>query len=314
MSNKPEKTRLISHTTSPDILDDIIQKTSQRIKQEGDKPYATVTFQLDLLTQLNQFDLGRYLLQNKGINGYWTHYILTYPWFGKKTGKNNRGEPLTPLEQFLLERAPIILATQQRFNIFLKENQKQVHSNTKLASIPCGMMGELLYLDYKNISHIDLIGIDYDDHALEDAQTLAKQRDVLDAVKLYQQDAWDLKFENEFNLVSSNGLNIYESDDEKVEALYQQFHKALKPHGKLVTSFLTPPPTMTKHCEWDFSEVNQDDLLLQKIVISDIVGAKWQCYRSSEQTYHQLKSVGFENIEFIYDAAKIFPTVIAYKK
>jgi hypothetical protein len=89
---------------------------------------------------------------------------------------------------------------------------------------------------------------------------------------------------------------------------------AIKPGGKLVTSFLTHPPGLTNHCEWDLSQINQDDLLLQKIILVDIAEAKWQCYRSTEQTYAQLKSAKFENIEFIYDDAKIFPTVIAHKR
>ena len=116
------------------------------------------------------------------------------------------------------------------------------------------------------------------------------------------------------NLISSNGLNVYEPDDEKVIELYRQFYKALKPGGKLVTSLLTYPPAVKNQCEWDMSKINQNDLLLQKIIFVDISEAKWQSYRSSEQTNAQLKSAGFENIQFIYDDAKMFPTVIAYKK
>jgi len=62
------------------------------------------------------------------------------------------------------------------------------------------------------------------------------------------------------------------------------------------------------------SKIDQHHLLLQKIIFSDIIDAKWQCYRSSEQTYNQLKAVGFSDIQFIYNLSKMFPTVIAYKK
>lgn len=115
-----------------------------------------VKYQLELLEQLSQFDFGRYLLQNQGINGYWSHYMLTYPWEGRQTGKNNRGE-------------------------------------------------------------------------------------------------------------------------------------------------------------WNTSLMNQEDLLLQRILLVDIIEGKWQCYCSSEQIQMQLKSSGFRDIEFIYDAAKLFPTVVAFK-
>jgi hypothetical protein len=124
-----EQKRLISHVVSPEKLESTNQKIIDKIKQQGDKPYTTVMDQLELLTQLNEFDFGRYLLQNQGINGYWTHYMLTHPWFGRKAGKNNRDEVLTKLESFLLNRAPTTLATQQRFEIFLRENQKRALLN-----------------------------------------------------------------------------------------------------------------------------------------------------------------------------------------
>ncbi len=308
-----DQNRLISHAILPETIEKRIEKISVRIRQQGDKPYATVKQQLDLLEQLKAFDFGRYLLQNQGINGYWTHYMLTHPWFGRKTGKNNQQESLSELESFILDRSPLLQATQQRFEIFLQENQKQVKNDAHLASIPCGMMGELLYLNYENIRNISLIGIDYDADTFIDAKFLAKQYGLNPFLKLHQLDAWDLSMEQELDLISSNGLTIYEADEERVIALYRAFYQALKSGGELVTSFLTYPPSLTEQCEWDLSKIDEHDLLMQKIIFADIIEAKWQCYRSSEQIYKQLRSVGFEDIQFIYDEAKIFPTVVASK-
>lgn len=314
MAKDINQDQLISHNVLTEEINTISQNISARIIQFGDKPYVTVERQLELLDQLQQFDFGRFLLQNQGINGYWTHYMLTHPWFGRKTGKNNRGQPLSTLEEFLLDRAPIMLATQQRFEFFLKENQKQVSNDAKLACIPCGMMGELLYLDFKPIERIQLIGIDYDPEALNDARSLAEKKKLAHYLQLNQGNAWQLSSENEFDLISSNGLTIYEQDDEKVTALFRQFYSALKPGGKLVASFLTPPPSFTDQCEWNMSHINQNDLLLQKIILVDIIQAKFQFYRSTQQTRQQLESIGYKNIQFIYDDAKIFPTVVAYKQ
>ena len=175
------------------------------------------------------------------------------------------------------------------------------------------MMGELLYLNFENIDKIQLTGLDYDPNTLNDARSLATKQNRLPMIKLHQGDAWQMTFNNEFDLISSNGLNIYEPDDERVTQLYQRFYNALKPGGKLVTSFLTPPPNLSDSCEWDMSAINHADLLKQKIIFVDILEAKWQCFRTSEQTQLQLESVGFERIEFIYDKAKLFPTVVAYK-
>lgn len=305
---------LKSHQLSPESLSTCIESTSARIIREGNKPYVTVERQLELLQQLSQFDFGRFLLQNKGVNGYWTHYVLTHPWYGRKTGKNNRGESFTNLEHFLLDEAPTILATQQRFQFFLVENQKSVASNSSLACIPSGMMGELLYLNFDNTDNIQLIGVDYDAIALQEAKNLAAERNLTDLIQVEQRDAWQLNYNNAFDLISSNGLNIYEPNDDKVVMLYNQFYRALKKGGKLVTSFLTPPIGLHDRTEWDTHSINPDHLLLQKIIFVDIVQATWQCFRSSATTKTQLESVGFKDIGFIYDQAKMFPTVVAFKK
>lgn len=308
-----KQNRLISHNLKPETLERTLETVGERIQREGDKPYASINMQLELLTQLSQFDFGRYLLQNQGINGYWTDYMLTHPWFGRETGKNNRGEPISALESFILNRSPLMLATQERFSIFLRENQKQVRNGAHLASIPCGLMGELLYLNYNNISNIILQGFDYDPESLNEASQLAQQKGLTHFTKLVEQDVWDLSLKHELDLISSNGLTIYEADDEKVTELYRLFYKALKSGGKLVTSFLTPPPQLTDSCEWDFALLDQADLLLQKIIFVDIINAKFQCYRSSEQAHQQLREAGFTDIKFIYDRAKLFPTVVAQK-
>lgn len=305
MTNSITENRLISHSHTPSEINELLQLKSEIITSQGDKPDYSVQEQLNILNQLAQFPLGRFLLQNRGIDGFWTHYILTYPW----------EKPKIPniIEKFLLEKAPIFLATQERFQIFLRENQKSIKEATRLGSIPCGLMGELLYLSFSNIEDIELIGIDYDPLSLKKAKELANQRGSIKYCSFLQSDAWNLNFQNEFDLISSNGLNIYEPDNDKVIALYQQFYNALKSGGKLVTSFVTPPPALTESCEWNLNAINQEDLLLQRMIFSDILDIKWQCFRSTSQTKKQLETVGFVNINFIPDKANMFPTVTAIK-
>ncbi|MCX7114439.1 MAG: class I SAM-dependent methyltransferase [Gammaproteobacteria bacterium] len=309
-----EQQHLLSHAISTESVEVVIERISSRIKQQGDKPDVTVNTQLELLEQLGQFEFGRFLLLNQGINGYWTHYMLTHPWFGRKTQRDLQGHKFTELEQFLLDQAPILLATQQRFEIFLQENQKSVKNEATLACIPSGMMGELLYLNFENIDAIKLMGVDYDVDSFQHAESLAEKLKLRPWCEFKQNDAWDMHNNHEFDLISSNGLNVYEPNDQRVTQLYQTFYSALKQGGKLVTSFLTPPPALTTSCEWDMTIINEADLLKQKIIFSDILEAKWQCFRSSETTKQQLQSVGFESIELIYDDAKLFPTVVAYKQ
>src|SRR3990167_5328037 len=110
--------KLLSHYINPEALQLTVEKSKNRIVSQGDLPHVSVQKQLALLDQLTQFDFGKFLLQNQGLNGYWTHYALTYPWFQNEIGD------ISELEKFMLEKSPVVIATQERFKIFLQENQK----------------------------------------------------------------------------------------------------------------------------------------------------------------------------------------------
>jgi SAM-dependent methyltransferase len=196
----------------------------------------------------------------------------------------------------------------ERFIIFKKEIQKKVTEGCQFASIPSGLMADLLDLDFSQISSFNLHGIDLDSDSLEQASELAKEKALFGHCRFACQDAWNLELRTQFDLITSNGLTIYEADDEKVIELYRQFYKALKPRGCLITSFLTPPPT-----EWDLKKINSQDALMQKIIFADILECKWQVFRSEENVKRQLHSAGFGEIEVIYDDAHIFPTILAKK-
>lgn len=296
---------LLSHAETTVNLEAIAKETAERIRQRGPLDGYSVDDQLQLLEELQGFGLGRFLLANKGLNGYWTHYLLTHPWYQHE-------RKLTSLESFLLNHGPLVLATQERFQIFLKEIQARLKSKSCFATIPSGTMGELLYLDFSNIDSMSLVGIDYDPETLAQAKAMAEGKKLDSWVTLEHANAWDIKHENAFDLISSNGLNIYEPNEDRVVDLYRVFYKALKPDGALITSFITPPPTLTNACEWNMDAINPEHLLKQK-VLYNIIGGKWECFRSTETTRSQLEAAGFKNMHFIPDSAGMYPTVIATK-
>lgn len=298
-------TQLLSHTPKELSLEIALEKIGDKIKARQDLPYITVAKQLELLEALSQFALGRFLLERGGLNGYWTHYVVTHP-------QHNRSS-LTPLESFLLEKAPTCLATQERFQIFKREIQKRLTPGAILASVPCGLMGDLLELDFSNLPNISLMGIDLDPEALADAKKLAVHHKLENRCQFFQRDAWALGLHEELDLIANNGLTIYEPDDQKVAHLYREFFVALKPGGELITSFLTPPPIPSMKTEWDLNAVSQKDALLQKIVFSDILDSKWQIFRTEECVRSLLRQAGFQNLKILYDRAHIFPTLIAKK-
>ncbi|NEP81761.1 MAG: class I SAM-dependent methyltransferase, partial [Okeania sp. SIO3B3] len=86
----------------------------QRIIQTGDKPHVTVARQLELLNELSDFPLGQFLLQNGGLNGYWTDYLIEHQYQRRFTGIDAEGRSLTELEKFILDKNPLPLATQQK--------------------------------------------------------------------------------------------------------------------------------------------------------------------------------------------------------
>ena len=85
------KEKVITHQIKQsESFDVIIEKISQRIKHVGDLPHFTVAKQLELLKELTLFPFGRFLLEKKGVNGYWAHYVIMHPKKGRLDGLNSK--------------------------------------------------------------------------------------------------------------------------------------------------------------------------------------------------------------------------------
>lgn len=272
----------------------------QRLQNNGDLALP-LDQAVELLHQLSEFELGRFLLQNKGLNGYWTSYLILH---GLKQ------DNLHPLEQWILESAPGVRATRERFFIFQKLLQESLKNDITIASIPCGVMDDLTQLNTQSLQNIHFIGIDYDKQSIELAQSNCESLENVSA-SFHQRDAWDLRINDQFDFITSNGLNIYESDDDRVTDLYRNFYQSLKPNGTLITSFLTPPPGFTQQSTW--KNVESADVIKQKTIFVDIIGVNWQAFRCEDQTRQQLEDAGFTHVNFLYDSQGMFPTVTAKK-
>ncbi len=71
--------------------------------------------------------MGKFILQNPGLNGYWTDYVMEHQYQGRVTGIDTEGFSLTKLEKFLLDKNPMTLTTQQRYVNFGKVIQNYSH-------------------------------------------------------------------------------------------------------------------------------------------------------------------------------------------
>jgi SAM-dependent methyltransferase len=288
-------------SNSPQIKGWTAEELKEKVRRRGALTYASVERQFELIDQLASFEFGRFLLETRGgLNGYWFHRLVS------DDTSNMKG-----LEDYFYNRAPIVKATRQRFGLFKNIIQKQVRDGVVLASVPCGYMGDLLTLDYTGVSDFKLIGIDTDLPSIKSAQDLARKK-KLPAI-FREEDAWEMTAIEEFDLISSYSLNFYEKSEERVIRLFRTFHQALKKNGFLVTSFLTPPPGTSHRTEWRMEKLSLEDVLIQKIFVTDLLDAPWQSFCTTDQMNSQLTQAGFADIQFIYDDAHLMPTVCARK-
>lgn len=298
----------VSHDSRPELSHEhTVEAAKARLRAGADLPGATIEQQVALVDQLSAFELGRFLLANRGLDAYWTHRLVTY-----EPGTLQRGA-VSELEYRVFEEMPAVLATRERFGLFRREVQARLKPGFVLASVPCGLMGDLLLLDYTACADVRLVGVDLDQRALDGARALAAERGLTERLSLRQADAWAMDLNAEADVLTSNGLNIYEPDDERVVALYRKFLDALKPGGQLVTSFLTPPPMLSPESPWDMSAVSTAALALQHVLFVRVIEAKWSAFRTHAQTREQLERAGFTDITFVDDRARMFPTVVARK-
>lgn len=254
---------------------------------------------------LEKFELGRFLLDNLGLNGHWTSYVLMHPERGRQTRVSSDGTALTELETWLLDRCPIFLATQERFRIFRALTQTFLRPGMKLASLPAGLMDDLLTLDYSQTPGVILTALDLDPETLRGAQENYKRCTPPVKIEFETRDAWQLGSTERWDLITSNGLNIYVEDDDRCTALYRSIGQALKPNGVFVFSFITPPE------QWHPAE--SADLIRQRFLFQEVVPVKWSCVRDENQTREQLGKAGFEVVSVNYDTQGMFPAVVARK-
>ena len=121
-------------------------------------------------------------------------------------------------------------------------------------------------MDFSEFSDIKLTGIDLDQESLKLAEQNIQQYNTSAQTEFLVRSAWELDISEEYDVIISNGLNIYEPDRSKLCELYIQLAKAIKPNGYLITSFLTPNPKMSEESPWrDFS--TQDENKKQFLLI-----------------------------------------------
>lgn len=318
MNDKNQTSGMLTHTPARERFSEAEIKDKLVIIQNSLKNHASLTLQAKMqlsaeAQQLSQTELGRFLIANNGaISGWWTHYcILGFRQY----------EITNPVEQFLLEEAPVILATRERFGHFQTVMRQVIEANCyetpvmKIASIPGGMAADLLTLNLDaDVKHCQLqfVNIDLDQAVFPLSQAFAKQLGCNIPLECRHEDAWSLSAREEFDLVASNGLNVYVPQREKVILLYERILNTLKPGGTLVTSALTPPPN-NKNCEWNMENIDQVAFSRQAGIFAQILRATWSNFCTTKEMIERLTEAGFVDIKVIPDSRNMFPTFVGQK-
>lgn len=171
-------------------------------------------------------------------------------------------------------------------------------------------MADLLTLNLPGtVENIHFVGIDLDHNSLELAKNMVASLGKSHHCQFFRENAWDLGSNHpaEFDLITTNGLNIYEADNDKVTELYRALHTALKPGGILIGSALSIPQ------EWDLSKIDANALSLQRAIFIQILQATWSHFRSVEETIQQLNNAGFNAIQIHWDDAHMFYSFAAMR-
>ena len=192
-----------------------------------------------LLQQLSEFELGRFLLVNRGLNGYWTDTIVNWP---IDANANSKYQYANSLEEYLFESSPVFAARREAQQAIHQEVSPMLRPGSAMASIPCGLMSEVLLATQEPFVGVDLFAIDLDAENFSLIRERYGDRLVENTLHTMQMNAKELDVTESFDLICSIGLTIYMPNDDDVQELLNRFYSALKSNGgKLVTTFAASP-------------------------------------------------------------------------
>ena len=121
-----------------------------------------------LIEKLAKTEFGRFLIQHRGLNAYWTDVMVNFP-----TYTNVMRGRYTTWEQDMLDNFPSARATQKRFVFFKDSINEQVKNNSKILCAPSGLLPELVQInEMPDIQNVNIVAVDIDSQA----QALLKSR------------------------------------------------------------------------------------------------------------------------------------------
>lgn len=305
MGPKMIKTQLQTHSLDSVKIEKRLIEIRDRLINAGDTEIGPLSEKLSYLQELSEFEYGRFLILNGGLNGRWSHYAFyEYPRLEDRS-------KIHPLELKLLD-SQFMQSNQERTRLVHTVLLPELFDGISILSVPCGVMSDLICLDYSKIKNFKVLGIDLDEESLTLARAFAEKHKIQNNIRFEKQDAWNLKLENEFDVIVSIGLNMYSPNLEIAMSLYRTLYSKLKMGGKLIISFLTPDISFAES-ERDATLVLPDEIHRQALA-TELYQVKYQQHTcTSNQIVKYLVESGFTSVSCHYSKFRAFNIALATK-
>ena len=305
MANNLMKSQLHTHSLEAVKIEKRLAEITERLIIVGDTALGPLSEKLSYIKELSEFEFGRFLILNGGLNGRWTHYICyEYPRFKDLT-------KIHPVERKILE-SQFNQSNRERINLVQKILLPELFDGISILSVPCGVMADLTCLDYSKIKNFKILGVDLDEESLTLATAFAAKHKIQNNIRFEKQDAWKLNFDNEFDVIVSLGLNMYSPNLDAAMILYRTLYRNLKKGGKLLMSFLTPDLS-SPESERDGSLVTPEEIHRQALS-REVFQVKFQQHTcTSKQIVKYLNESGFSSVSCHYSKFRAFNIAVATK-
>lgn len=258
------------------------------------------------LNELVAFPIGRFILVNGGLNGYWTNYLA-------RIGCDMINER-AKARQFTNETEEYIVASSAEMrgeHEMLLRNiiGPLLKPGLAVASVPCGLMSEVL-LAAEHFEGVKLYAIDIDNCNFDLIREKYGDRLVGNEFHPLAMDALTLDFDCKFDLITCLGFVMYLKEDYFPDFL-SRLHRALKPGGRLILSFY---PEASEHstlfaCDAALSRMEAID---REFVMC--IEVRYTTRISTSAMVRYFSKAGFVRISIHGGTYYILPFIEAFKK
>nr|WP_296780659.1 methyltransferase domain-containing protein [Rhodococcus sp. (in: high G+C Gram-positive bacteria)] len=303
-------TATLSHETGSFVprderVDRVVAEITARLHACADDLVLPLPQELRLLHELAEFDFGRFLLLNGGLSGYWTSYVFTH----------DGTDAPTDMEQWLLSRSTMA-GIRQRYHRLSALVAPRLHPGARVASIPCGLMDDVLAQPPELLADVTIVGVDIDAESIALAAESAAERGLNDRTEFVRGDAWELELGTPVDLLLSNGLNLYEPDRDRLVELYRRFRDNLAPGGELLVSFIPPLPPPPDNDPvsavlWQRLGMSADDVRRDRAVFGDLLSVTYLNLTSTDELAAQLREAGLSLTSVHYAEYGVLPIAVA---